>query len=133
MNSLRSPLLRAVPALLLVLALGACASSDVVRTSQQVLTVAPSVYDAAMTFAEQNKAKLSHETLVKFEFIRVNFPPAYRTFDAGLATYLAAEKSKRDPAALLAARAELDALLRNAAALVALNGGPDLLAAKGVR
>lgn len=124
---------RAVPALLLVLALVGCGAQTVVRTSQQVLTVSPAIYDAAMTFAEQNKAKLSPDTLAKFEVVRVQFPPAYRAFDAGLATYLAVEKGKRDPVALLAARAGLDSLIRNVSALVVLNGGPDLVTKYGVK
>ncbi len=136
MNSLRVPLLTRprVPgqrhgvvllvAAALLLTLAACAHNSFVVNAQRVLTVAPSVYDGGMTFAEQNKAKLSTETLLVFERIRVQFPPAYRTFDAALAAYIASGKT--DPAAVNAAKREVDSLVANICVLVMLNGGPDL-------
>jgi len=134
MNSLRVPLLTRprVPGqrhgvVLLVAAallLSACAHNSFVVNAQRALTVAPSIYDSGITFAEQNKAKLSPETLLVFERIRVQFPPAYRAFDAALATYIASGKT--DPAAVSAAKREVDSLVANICVLVMLNGGPDL-------
>ena len=104
--------------------LAACAHNSFVVNSQRALTVAPSIYDGAMTFAEQNKAKLSTETLLVFERIRVQFPPAYRALDSALSTYIATGKT--DPAAVNVAKREVDTLIANICVLVALNGGPDL-------
>lgn len=98
------------------------------KNAETVLQTAPPAYDAAMTFAEQNKAKLSHETLVAFEAGRVQFPPAYRVFDSALAAYI--KSGSKDPADVQKLLDEVNRLIAQLQALCVLNGGPDLGAKK---
>ena len=116
---------RALPALLLVALVG-CAGF--VKNAETVLQTAPAMYDTAMTFAEQNQSKLSRETLTKFEFVRVQFPPAYRAFDSALAAYI--KSGSKDPAEVQALMDEVNRLITQLQALCVLNGGPDLGAKK---
>lgn len=113
-------------AIFLLLSLVACAGF--VKNAETVLQTAPVMYDTAMTFAEQNQAKLSRETLTKFEFVRVQFPPAYRAFDSALATYI--KSGSKDPADVQALMGEVNRLITQLQALCVLNGGPDLGAKK---
>lgn len=117
---------RALPAFLLVFALAACSRAGFIETSEDFLRVAPVAYDTGMTFAKENRAKLSRETLVAFETIRVQFPPAYRAFDSALATYIKADPANRDEATVSALQAEVNRLLGQLQLLVVLNNGPDL-------
>lgn len=100
----------------------------IVVQTERVLKAAPAVYDAGMSFAEQNKATIPVGTLKVFEVIRVNFPPAYRGLDSALQTYKAA---KGDPTAVLQARDEVQRFVDQILALVRANGGPDLTPAGG--
>jgi len=113
-------------AVLLVLGIVGCAGF--VRNAEVVLQTAPPAYDAAMTFAEQNRAKLSHETLVGFEAVRVQFPPAYRAFDSALAAYI--KSGSKDPADVQILLDEVNRLIAQLQVLCVLNGGPNLRPAK---
>ncbi len=99
-----------------------------VKNAEVVLQTAPAGYDAAMTFAGQNRAKLSHETLAKFEAVRVQFPPAYRAFDSALAAYI--KSGSKDPADVQPLLDEVNRLIAQLQALCVLNGGPNLGAEK---
>lgn len=109
-------------AVLLVLSTVAC--GGFVKNAEVVLQTAPAAYDAAMTFAEQNKATLSRETLLKFEAGRVQFPPAYRAFDSALAAYI--KSGSKDPSDVQVLLDEVNRLISQLQALCLLNGGPDL-------
>lgn len=97
---------------------------SVVVNAEKVLKVAPQAYDLVITFAEQNKAKLSLSTLKTFEGVRVEFPPAYRAFDSGVQTYRLAKA--KDAAKLGELQGEVKRVLKNGCTLVVQNGGPDL-------
>lgn len=112
-----------VGTVVLLAALLGCAHGLVV-SSEQFLKAAPAVYDSGMTFAEQNKGTLPLATLKVFEEIRVQFPPAYRAFDAGLELYV--KSGQADHAALDAKRAALEQIVNSIVDLVLANGGPDL-------
>lgn len=117
---------RRVSALLVIVLLAtACRTATFIETSEDVLRVAPVAYDTAMTFARENKAKLSRETLEAFETVRVQFPPAYRAFDSAFAAWLKSGK-KDDPAQVRMLRDEVDRLVQQLQALVTINGGPKL-------
>lgn len=107
---------------LAVLLLVGCAGW--VKNAEVVLQTAPTAYDAAMSFAEQNKTQLSHETLLSFEAVRVQFPPAYRAFDSALAAYI--KSGSKDPADVQPLLDEVNRLISQLQALCVLNGGPDL-------
>lgn len=113
-------------ALLLVLSIVACGTF--VKNAETVLQTAPPAYDAAMTFAEQNKTQLSHETLVAFEAVRLQFPPAYRAFDSALAAYI--KSGSKDPADVKVLLDEVNRLISQLQTLCVLNGGPNLKAKK---
>jgi hypothetical protein len=118
-------LYRAVLALFVVALVGC---SGFVKNAEVVLQTAPTAYDTAMTFAEQNKTQLSHETLLKFETVRVQFPPAYRAFDSALATYI--KSGSKDPADVKVLMDEVNRLIGQLQLLCVLNGGPNLGAKK---
>lgn len=121
----RASTLRALPAFLLVVSLAATLGCHgFIVTSEQVLEAAPAVYDAGMTFAKENKATLPLETLKVFEQIRIQFPPAYRAYDAALELYIKSDRTDRT--ALDEKRAALDQIVESIVQLVAANGGPDL-------
>lgn len=96
-------------------------ADPLVVRSEQVLKVAPSVYDAGMTWAEANKAKIPASTLVVFEKIRVGFPPAYRAADEALTLYKAKKTN-----GLANAIPALERMLGDLATLVTAMGGPDI-------
>ena len=110
----------------LVVTLAACASF--VKNAEVVLQTAPPAYDTAISFAEQNKTQLSHETLLKFEVVRTQFPPAYRAFDSALATYI--KSGSKDPADVKVLMDEVNRLISQLQVLCVLNGGPNLGAKK---
>lgn len=110
----------------LLLVLTAC--STFTKNAETVLRVSPPMYDAAISFAEQNKTQLSHETLLKFEAVRTQFPPAYRAFDSALAAYI--KSGSKDPAEVKVLMDEVNRLISQLQVLCVLNGGPNLGAKK---
>ncbi len=124
----RRRLVPAALAALFLFTLAGCATLQpgqdpiVVRTEQALKASTP-IYDAGMTWCEQNAAKLPPAALKLANAIRVDFPPAYRAVDAGLQLYKAGKGG--DPLGQLA---ELERLTRELLTLVKLAGGPDLTA-----
>lgn len=117
---------RAVPALLLCLALSSCATllpgedALVVRT-EQTLEASLAVYDAGMTWAKANPQMLTPEAAKIVNGIRVGFPPAYRSLDSALQLYKAGKRKD-----LLAETDEIRTLIEQLLLIVKLAGGPDL-------
>ena len=119
-------LARALPAVLLVLALASCATllpgeDPVVVRTEQTLEASLAVYDAGMTWARANPSLLTPEAAKVVNGIRVGFPPAYRSLDSALQLYKAGKRKE-----ILAEMDEVRTLIEQLLLIVRLAGGPDL-------
>ncbi len=114
-------------AVALVLVVSGCASiqpgqdATVVRV-EQVLKVAPTIYDQTMEWAKRNASTMNPKTLEIVNKLRVAFPPAYRATDAALQTYKA-----NGTGDVLGQIAALRELILQMTTLVSALGGPDFL------
>lgn len=123
--------LRASAALLLVLALAACATlapgaREVVVRTEQTLKISTAIYDSGLDWCRANAGVLSPGMLTVVNRVRTGFPIVYRGADSLLDSYKAGQAAE---AALNAKVSEVEALATELATTVSVAGGPDLKAA----